>query len=235
MKLEGAAAIRLGEVPAVLLPERALLLPDSGTLVVADLHLGKEATFQDHGIPVPLGSTMEDLTRLSGTLVECRAERLLVLGDLIHARRGRHRGIDDALSEFGNRIGGIERILVRGNHDRGAGDPPPEAGFRCVDPPFLIPGIPLAWVHEPVPEASTPCLPFPVGGHVHPGVRVGPRGGLRAPAAFIGPGRAILPAFGSFTGLRILPPGPGDRIFIFGEGQVIEWPPPGTSVPRSPP
>ena len=49
----------------VLLPGRAAVLPASATLLVADLHLGKAATFRKAGIPVPEGSAQRDLARLA--------------------------------------------------------------------------------------------------------------------------------------------------------------------------
>ena len=36
-----------------LLPQRAVWLEGSRTLLLADLHLGKAETFQAHGIPLP--------------------------------------------------------------------------------------------------------------------------------------------------------------------------------------
>ena len=47
-----------------LLPERALYWPRACTLVVADVHWGKAATFRAAGIPIPSGTTTEDLARL---------------------------------------------------------------------------------------------------------------------------------------------------------------------------
>jgi metallophosphoesterase superfamily enzyme len=49
----------------LLLPGRAAFLPASATLLVADLHLGKAATFRQAGIPVPEGSAQADLARLT--------------------------------------------------------------------------------------------------------------------------------------------------------------------------
>ena len=72
----------------VLLPGSAAVLPASATLLVADLHLGKAATFRKAGIPVPEGSAQRDLARLADLVVRHAVRRLLVLGDLFHARSG---------------------------------------------------------------------------------------------------------------------------------------------------
>ena len=67
--------------------------PSSGhataTLVAADLHWGKGATFRAAGIPIPRGATGDDLARLDAALLRTCARRLVVLGDLFHARAGR--------------------------------------------------------------------------------------------------------------------------------------------------
>ncbi|NBP80976.1 hypothetical protein EBU58_09735, partial [bacterium] len=47
-----------------LLPGRGAWLPTSRTLLVADLHLGKAASFRHAGLPVPEGSSGGDLQRL---------------------------------------------------------------------------------------------------------------------------------------------------------------------------
>ena len=60
--------ILLGETQAELLPGRAIFLPQSKTLIVADLHLGKSATFRKRGLPVPEGTTKSDLDRLAALL-----------------------------------------------------------------------------------------------------------------------------------------------------------------------
>ena len=49
-------------------PERALHWPAGDALFVADVHLGKAASFRASGVPLPRGSTQADLTRLSSLL-----------------------------------------------------------------------------------------------------------------------------------------------------------------------
>ena len=48
-----------------LMPERAAYLADEATLLVADVHAGKDASFRGLGVPVPPGSTESTLQRLS--------------------------------------------------------------------------------------------------------------------------------------------------------------------------
>jgi len=219
--------VEFGGIPMELLPDRALLLPRSRALLVADLHLGKAAAFRSHGIPVPDGDTEADLARLSALLQATGARRLLILGDLLHARRGRSPELDRALTEWRERHPALEVSLIRGNHDVGAGDPPAGAGIEAHTAPLPVEEGELLLLHEPVPDPRTRGGPYRLAGHLHPGIRLGSalRGARgRAPCFWFSPGQGVLPAFGSFTGLHPVTPGREDRIFLAGDGAPVELP-----------
>ena len=46
--------IRVGGEALELLAEKAALLPERGTLLVADAHIGKAVSFRRAGVPVPM-------------------------------------------------------------------------------------------------------------------------------------------------------------------------------------
>ncbi len=75
-----------------LLPQRAAFLPECGTLLVADLHLGRQHAWHAEGRPIgdvaAVASLDEPLARLAGLVHETNAKRVLVLGDLLHAPAG---------------------------------------------------------------------------------------------------------------------------------------------------
>ncbi len=212
------AHLRLGGEEVFLLPERALFWPRTATLVAADFHWGKGATFRAAGIPVPFGATGDDLGRLDTALLRTCAHRLIVLGDLFHARAGRiaTRTLAE-LREWRVTRSNLEIVLVRGNHDRHAGDPPDDLRINCLDAPAYVP--PFTLRHEPAPDAGG----YTLAGHVHPGVVLhGP--GLRRerlPCFLVTDRVVILPAFGSFTGLGVVDPDPADRVFLVADGEVI--------------
>lgn len=191
-----------------LLAERALHWPRERTLFVADVHLGKAATFRAHGVPIPGGVTATDLGRLSRLIGRTGAARVVVLGDLLHARAGRVPALDDAVVAWRETHRHVHVILVRGNHDAHAGDPPPAWDIECVADPCAF--APFLACHEPVVPASG----YALCGHVHPGVRLTGRGEetARLPCFVLGPRHAILPAFGRFTGLALVTPVAGTRL-----------------------
>src|SRR5689334_15853896 len=108
----------------VLMPEHALWMPQRKTLLVADAHFGKAATFRAGGIFVPRGTTATTLARLERARARTNATRVVFLGDLLHAREGRSPETLRLVADWRASRADVEVVLVRGNHDRAAGDPP---------------------------------------------------------------------------------------------------------------
>lgn len=202
------------------LRERALWWPARSTLLVADLHLGKAASFRHFGVPVPEAATAADLDRLSSIISRFRPERLVILGDLIHARSGRAPECMSAFAHWRSRYAELDVLLIRGNHDRSAGDPPADWNLRIADEPHAdAPSDTLALAHHPDQDSDE--RPF-FCGHLHPGVRLhGGVGSIRCPVFWFTPRRAMLPAFGSFTGLALVSPGPEDTVLAVGPDAVV--------------
>jgi len=201
----------------VLLPERALLWERTGTLIVADVHLGKAASFRAAAIPLPGGTTTEALERLTAALARTNARRLLLLGDFFHARSGRAARTLSAIADWRERHANLEILLVRGNHDKGAGDPPGEWRFDCRDEPWIEP--PFAFRHHPGEEASG----YVLAGHIHPAVTLdGPaRQREKLPCFLFGDRVGLLPAFGGFTGGASVRPRRGDRVYVIAGEEVV--------------
>lgn len=201
----------------LLLAERAVWWERAGTLIVADLHWGKAATFRASGIPIPAGTTSADLTRLTGALARTAARRLVILGDLFHARAGRVPRTLDAIGEWRAAHPSLEVLLVRGNHDRQAGDPPATLGFGVVNGPHHL--APFVLRHEPGPSPDG----YVLAGHLHPGVTLHGAGrqSVRLPCFAFGRHAALLPAFSEFTGTADREPRDGDRVYIIAGDEVI--------------
>jgi DNA ligase-associated metallophosphoesterase len=206
-----------------LLSERALYWPNASTLVVADLHWGKASTVRTAGMPLPVGTTSDDLARLDSALQRTDARRMVVLGDLLHPRASRVPSHTLAeLRRWRSLAAPVEILLVRSNHDRHSGDPPNDLRINCVNPPTFVP--PFVFRHEPADSGDG----YGLAGHVHPGLTLVGRGLQREtlPCFVIRPTGALIPAFGSFTGLGVVEPAPGDRAFVVVEGEVLEVPTP---------
>ena len=130
-----------------LFPERAVYWERTKSLLVADAHFGKAATFRAASIPVPRGTTMEGIARLDSLVNATGAARIVFLGDFLHARAGRAPETLSAFQRWRETHAGVRFVLVRGNHDRQAGDPPSELGVDCVDAPLVE--SPFVLAHHP--------------------------------------------------------------------------------------
>jgi DNA ligase-associated metallophosphoesterase len=213
-----------GPAPDILLlPGRAALVPASRTLLVADLHLGKAATFRRAGIPVPEGSAQRDLERLGQLVRDHDVRRLVVLGDLFHAKVGCTPQVFTEFVALRSQIADTAVVLVLGNHDRAIGRLPASLGIDACLPSLDEP--PLHFVHEPATgvTASDRDL-FTVAGHLHPTVSIrSPSGDRFADRCFVAEPRVlVLPAFGSFTGGHRVEPVEGMRLWIARDDGVVD-------------
>ena len=207
------------EADIVLLPGRAAFLPQTSTVVCSDIHLGKAATFRHAGMPIPEGSAQHDLQRLTDIVQTCRARRLLITGDLFHARSGCTQHVLDEFSIFCEKIrllNNTDVALVLGNHERSLGRKfrPSEIGIsRCeeeiIEPPFRF-------VHDHQSHSGAQPGFFTIAGHVHPTVTIkGTSGDRLTCRCFVTTGTTLtLPAFGSFTGGHRIRPSDGTRVWL---------------------
>jgi DNA ligase-associated metallophosphoesterase len=200
-----------------LLPDRAIYWPARKTLLLADVHLGKSAAFRSMGVPVPEGGTSKDLARVTKLLELTRAERIVILGDLLHAKSGRQPEVLDAIAKWRQLHADIRMLLIRGNHDRASGQIPLEWNIEEVSEPFHDEGFVLT--HD---QPCDPDLPT-FAGHVHPTVHLPDFDGsiVTAPCFVLDERCAILPAFGTFTGGHKIDPQPGRRLFLIAPGRVV--------------
>jgi uncharacterized protein len=213
-----AVEISLCGERVVLLADRALHLPERRAVLVADLHWGKAAAFRAARVPVPTGTTASDLARLSRVLAHTQARELIVLGDLLHARAGRHEDTLSTIRHWRDAHAELSVRLVRGNHDAHAGDPPTTLGIECIDAPWVL--GPFACAHHPEPSDAG----YVLAGHLHPHVALGGRGRqhLRLPCFAFGASVGILPAFAEFTGTGAYVNTGADALFALTGEDVIQ-------------
>jgi DNA ligase-associated metallophosphoesterase len=202
----------------VLLPERAVFWPARKSLFVADFHLGKAATFRAAGIPLPSGTTTENVERLGRAIDKTGATSVVFLGDFLHSAQGRADSTFGRFRTWREERSKVELTIVRGNHDKKAGDPPEAWGVRCIeagerDGPFVL-------NHEPGAARGG----YALAGHIHPAVRLSACGekSLRLPCFWFGARYGVLPAFGAFTGNAEVLPRRGDQVFVIADEEVLQ-------------
>lgn len=207
-----------------LLTERAAWWPRRKAVLIADPHFGKSAAFRRAGRAVPETAMQRDLERLSRVIRSNRARSLLILGDFLHDRTGRTAATLDALRHWRLAHADLEIVLVRGNHDQHAGDPPADLRIAVVDAPHRLEPFTLA--HELDGAADQTGAGFTLAGHVHPVavMRDGMGGRLRLPCFHQTRSGLVFPSFGSFTGGHGVTVRRGDRVYLVGPDAVIEAP-----------
>ncbi|HEX8543991.1 MAG TPA: ligase-associated DNA damage response endonuclease PdeM [Pseudomonas sp.] len=209
-------AINLAGAELWLLADKAIYYPEHRALLIADVHFGKAAAYRKLGQPVPHGTTQGNLERLDRLLTAYNCDWLIFLGDFLHAPESHAATTLNALGEWRRARPDLRMTLIRGNHDKRAGDPPGSLAIEVVAEPLLL--GPFALQHEPDPHATHHVL----AGHVHPVYRLQGRGrqSLRLACFYMGERVSLLPAFGGFTGGFAIEKGPHKQIYVVGDGAV---------------
>jgi DNA ligase-associated metallophosphoesterase len=212
-------SLTIAEESLILYPERAVFWARTATLLAADLHWGKDAAFRAGSIPVPGGSLIDDLMRLDAALARHPTQRLILLGDLLHARESLASEVIEAVALWRDTWADIEMILVRGNHDRHVRALPEswrmtEIRGELVEAPFVL-------RHTPTESDSG----YVLAGHIHPAVELRGKGRqiLRVPCFWFGAKTGLLPAFGTFTGLAVVHPKAEDTVIGVIENKLLTF------------
>lgn len=199
----------------------ALYWQAQNTLFVADLHLGKEHAFGRAGVPIPGGASELTLKHLFLLCDQLSISRLFILGDFMHVAPSSNEFWLQALSEELTQRPRLNMSIVAGNHDQPAGRALIDTRVSWYTESLSL--SPFVLRHEPSEDPSG----YVLCGHLHPAWRLSTarRGGLRAPVFWFRQHYAVLPAFGRFTGgASIKPCRREDRLFMTGDGVVIEVP-----------
>ena len=190
--------VDIGDHPMTLRGDGSIFLAAERSLLVADLHLGKDASFRAAGVPVPDGMNQETLEALSKAIKETAAEHVFLLGDLIHDRDSMTGGLIKTFATWRRQHDTCKVTLVRGNHDRHVASFPEKWGLEVTTQVQLGD---LRLLHEVTDESLAADDSFQVGGHFHPVVNVG-RGAdqMRVRCFVVDPTHLTLPAYGPFKG-----------------------------------
>nr|WP_314262146.1 ligase-associated DNA damage response endonuclease PdeM [uncultured Devosia sp.] len=178
------------------LPSGGLYWHAQQTLLVADLHFEKMASFARRGQMLPPYDTGVTLARLEGDLRRTGAKRLISLGDTFHRADASSllthsdRMRLDALTDL------VDCIWLSGNHD-----PAPHAIGGTCHAEFELAGVSLS--HEPKRGAMGLIC-----GHLHPAAHIHIEGRSTRRPCFVHDNRLmILPAYGASTGsINIMSP-----------------------------
>ena len=167
----------------------ALFWEEQRLLVVSDLHLEKGSSFAARGVLLPPYDTVATLSRLAAVIARHDPSQVIALGDSFHDRCA-HERLSEADRETLSALQARRNwIWIAGNHD-----PALPADLGGVVATEVAIG-PIVFRHEPTGASGE------IAGHLHPKARVPTRGRSIERRCFASDGeRAVMPAFGAFTG-----------------------------------
>lgn len=196
----------------ILTNQRALFWKESSALVLSDLHLGKTTHFRKNGIPLPSDIIQQDLKRLSHLIHHFNPEKIIIVGDFLHAGKNSEFEI---FKNWKMQFPDLKIILVKGNHDRLSEKHFLELGVSEIHTIYEEKGF--IFSHEDLKNENL----FVISGHLHPGVILQTSTKrLKFPCYLVTEYQLILPAFSTFTGLDIKNHFPEAKKYIFTQDSI---------------
>ncbi len=196
-------------------PSGALWLPDSRTVLVADLHLGYSWAQRRRGELGPLAD-FQARDKLLKLCAELEPQRIVFVGDLVHAPRPcelERAYIEETLTLLAQRAA---IVAVRGNHDRAFAR---EFGHLALSTAEAWSGSDITAIHgdrldrSPIPQAGTLVV-----GHLHPCLSIREASGAsqKLPVFLVNAHCIVMPAFSPFArGYDVAAGLPPDLQFCF--------------------
>lgn len=175
------------------LPTGALFWADRRLLAVSDLHLGRSDRYARRaGALLPPYEVEETLGRLDADIAGCDPAAVICLGDSFDDAEAGALG-DRHLLWLARMMAGRRWIWIAGNHDPGPVDLGGEHRAEMAIGPLVFRHGAQAGVQAGVQAGAA----GEVSGHYHPKVRVA---GTSIRCFLVDGARAILPAYGTYTG-----------------------------------
>ena len=162
----GSVTLRLAGEDVTLLPQRGAYWHSARTLLVCDLHLGKVEAFASGGVALPEMMGVQ-LSALDATIAAVNPQRVLILGDLLHAPAGLTEPMLEAVRVWRG-THACEFAVVPGNHDRHLEKVAQWWGMILLQERHNE--GPFTFVHVPPPSAIPGRFVF--AGHLHPVVKL---------------------------------------------------------------
>jgi len=187
--ISGEAGVTVAGVTLVADLSGAFFWESERLLIVSDLHLEKGSSYAARGVLLPPYDTVATLSRLGAVIARHNPRSVIALGDSFHDRKAHERlsaGDREAVTALQLRR---DWIWIAGNHDPAL---PRDIG-GIVASEVAVGAI--VFRHEPTGAAGE------IAGHLHPKARVTTRGRTMERRCFASDGmRAVMPAFGAYTG-----------------------------------
>jgi DNA ligase-associated metallophosphoesterase len=197
-------------------PERVVYWPERRTLMLADSHWGREDEFEPLGIAVPGCTLQAELSTLGDCIARSDAQRLIVLGDMIHSDPGITSHLRETIANWRRRHD-IELLVVPGNHEQQLDAFPDDWNISVTEPQLEI--GPFVLQHRPGSSSDG----YVLAGHLHPTVDLrGNSDRVNLPCFHLGPDYGVLPAFCDTKDGVAMPRRSDDRIYAITDKTIVD-------------
>lgn len=151
-----------------LYPGGAAHIVNENVLVVADMHLGVEASLENEGLSVPRVQTKKILEYMEDVMSTVRPAKVVVAGDLKHNFDRNLTQEWQEVTKFVERLAGrAELEVIKGNHDNFLNLILRERGVPPLRKELVVGGVQIVHGHQLV-ERKGLCMM----GHMHPSLRL---------------------------------------------------------------
>jgi hypothetical protein len=151
-----------------LYPGGAAHIVYENVLVVADLHLGVEASLENQGLSVPRVQTKKILQYLEDIIGRVRPDTIVVAGDLKHNFDRNLTQEWQEVTRFVKHLADrVQLETIKGNHDNFLNMILRERGVPPVRKELTIGGMQIVHGHAPVQRRGLTIM-----GHIHPSLRL---------------------------------------------------------------
>jgi len=188
-EISGAHGVTVAGVALIADLSGAFFWESERLLIVSDLHLEKGSSYAMRGVLLPPYDTVATLARLAAVIARHDPRSVIALGDSFHDRKAHERLAPPDREAVAALQARRDWIWIAGNHDPAL---PRDLG-GVIASEVAIGGV--VFRHEPTGAAGE------IAGHLHPKARVTTRGRTLERRCFVSDGtRAVMPAFGAYTG-----------------------------------
>jgi len=149
-------------------PGGAAHIVDENALVVADMHLGVEASLESEGLSVPRVQTKKILQYMDQIIERVRPETVVVAGDLKHNFNRNLIEEWQEVTKFVEQLAGrTELECIKGNHDNFLNLILREHGVPPVKKELIYEDVQIVHGHVAVERRGLTII-----GHIHPSLRL---------------------------------------------------------------
>jgi len=147
-----------------------------------------------------------------------KVDKLIIVGDLSHSRSNKEL---DLFQRWRNDFPSLEVHLIKGNHDILKETWYKECQITVHHEKLCLGDF--CFCHDACSEEQKKGN-YIFSGHIHPGVKI--RGmakqSLSFPCFYFTETYCVLPAFSKFTGLALMQPHNGEKVFAIVENEIIK-------------